>query len=453
MDILKSVGLILLSLSILVTIHELGHYWAARIFKMRVEIFSLFFGPRLFGFKKGDTDWRISLIPLGGYVKISGMMDESMDKEQLAQPPQPWEFRSKPRWQRLIVMLGGIIMNIVLGFILFTFIKFHYGDTYLPIKSIPQGLEVVEGTSLYDVGFRTGDQLVSYKGDKIEYFEEASNPQLLVDRNKRYGVIRDGKEIEIPMPNDFMKTWQSEGSGELFRVNWEPHLMVVDSLEDSTGKMILTPAFKAGLKTGDLVKTVDSLPVKYFSDLRAAMKNHAGMPAVLGIERDGKLMDISVTPDERGKIMVYPMPDTSKLVHIDYSLGEALIAGPKTGMVQLVRQVKSLIMLGSGNANVKKSVSGPVKIADTLKRSVDAAGFKAFWVITAMLSMVLAVMNLLPIPALDGGHVVFLLIEMIIRRDIKEKIKERAIQIGFFLVLALIILIVFKDSIELALGI
>jgi regulator of sigma E protease len=350
-------------------------------------------------------------------------------------------------------MLGGVFMNVVLGMVLFIFLKVYYGDVFIPLKNIPQGIEVQANSSLYQFGFRTGDQIVSYKGNPITYFQEVSDPQTLVDRNKRYGILRDGKEIELTLPNNYMKTFQGEGESALLQVNWPAKVIVMDSIMDSNKVVSATPAHLAGLRHRDQILMIDSVPVKYFSDVRSLISSANGHELRFTIQRGDTVKELMITPDANGKVGIGALPDSTAFLEIKYSFGESLVEGPKAGMLTLVRQVKSLIMLGSGNANVSKSISGPVKIAAMMNEGVNRNGAKAWWYITAILSMVLAVMNLLPIPALDGGHVVFLTIESIIRRDINLTVKRYAISISFILVLALIVFIMFKDTIELFLGI
>jgi regulator of sigma E protease len=268
------------------------------------------------------------------------------------------------------------------------------------------------------------------------------------------GVRRDGKMIEIAIPNDFLKTYQAEGGGPVFMMDMAPRLQIVDSIMDTTSmRFEATPAKAAGIMDGDLVTKVDSVPVRLFSQLRAEISKHKNTPVQLTLMRKGVEMNVMVTPNDKGKIYASPKLDSTLEKHVTYSFGEALVAGPKLGVKSLVRQAKFLASMASGNASARKNMGGMIKIATTLKQGVDQGGLQAFWGITAMISMGLAFMNLLPIPALDGGHVVFLLIEMIIRRDINEKFKMRAIQVGFFLVIGLIVLLLFKDTLEVFFGI
>lgn len=457
LDTLLTIGIFILGLSVLIVIHELGHYWAARIFGIKVEEFALFWGKKLISFKRGDTEWRINAIPIGGYVKISGMLDESLDKDQVAGDPEPWEFRSKPTWQRLIVMLGGIIMNVVLGVILFIALKYTYGDRKIVNETLPHGLLVMEGTPAYDIGFRTGDVVKTYRGEPVKYFTDVADPNLLVDRGKYFEVERAGKITRIDVANDYMNDFLSyppeKRNGGLFQADMAPILYVPDTSTNTLrAENELPPvninAWNGGLRTRDLILAIDSVPVQWWSDLRAFFKDKKEQEFNITVMRDGVEKQFRIETDTAATIGVLPYEDTL-YTQIQYSLGEAIPVGAAAAWEEgIVRTVKGLGMLFSGNADPRKSLSGPVKIAQIYGKGFKAGGWKIFWALTAMLSMVLAVMNLLPIPVLDGGQILILSIEAVIGREIPAGPKMWILQISFYLVIGLMLLIILNDIIS-----
>lgn len=443
MSVLLSIGLMLLALSILVTIHELGHFWAARMFGIKVSKFYLFFDfwdVKLFKYKRGDTEYGIGWAPLGGYVKIEGMLDESFDEESIQSDPEPWEFRAKPKWQQLIVMLGGIIMNVILGCIIFIGYKYFSGDVRIPMQNAKYGIWVTEDSPVYQAGFRTGDQIISYRGDSVEYLDQISDPNILVDRAKVFEVKRDNKIISLELPNDFIKVFTENPSPSLFTLDSD-NLVAVDSSGN---------AYKGGIRSGDRVLMVDSVPINRFSDIyREVMAKDSLASVNLIIDRDGQRLTFTAVKDTNGKIGIgYPMKPFSK--RFDYGFFESIPIGIETAFEKVTSTVKGLVMIFTGNADPSKSLSGPVKIANFMGAGFEKRGWSWFWELTGLLSMVLAVMNLLPIPVLDGGHVVFLSIEAIMGRDIPIKIKYRALQVGFYMVLALMVYIIFNDIFSLS---
>lgn len=472
MDILLQAGLIILALSILVTIHELGHFWAARIFKMRVESFALFFGPILFKYKpkNSETEYQLRSIPLGGFVKISGMLDESMDKEQMKEEPKEWEFRSKPRWQRLIVMLGGIIMNVILGFIIFIGYKWSSGDDIIPMENLTFGIEVPEGSASEELGFKTGDKLLKYRGEEIVDFGKVLNPEILVDRGKEFTILRNGKEMTISVPDDYLSTFTSkeDKEGALFYPDGAPKLSVIDTLDLVNGTEAKTfaevdsalkdtfdyHAWKGGLRDGDLITMIDSTPVKRFSEVRKLVKPRANDSIQVTVQRMDSVSNMmrsytyGVKVGKTGKIGI-SLDQEQFVDHVDYSFGQAIPVGIAFAWDKGVKgTLKGLFAMVSGNANPTTSMSGPVKISKFLLRGFKSQGWSYFWFLTAYLSMVLAVMNLLPIPVLDGGHVLFLIIESIIGRDLPDKIKEWAMNIGLVMILLLMGFVILNDVIN-----
>jgi regulator of sigma E protease len=461
MEILKTIGLILLSLSLLIVIHEFGHFWAARIFKIRVEKFYLFFDWKfkLFSIKRGDTEWGIGWLPLGGYVKIAGMLDESMDKEQLDAPVQPWEFRAKPTWQRLIVMLGGVIMNVVLGVLIFIGLKFFVGDLEVSHRgnhggfwSETDGIWVHDSSFAYKMGFRTGDQLVSFDGDTMRSFSALVNPGNLLHDGSKFAIKRSGKDTVVSVAEGSLDRFQDEGGGALFLPDMKPLLYVADTTgmnmlvragEDTSKTTI--QAWRAGLRTGDVVLKVDSTPVSKFSELNAYVRARAQQPITFTVSRAGKeIPPIVAVSKADGRLGLLPYTDTL-LSRVKYSFGEAIPAGTATAFKVVTDNVKGLTSVATGKLDARKSLSGPVGIAKFMKRGFDVDGWEFFWRMTAMLSMVLAVMNLLPIPVLDGGQIVILLIEAVIGREIPRKVKEVILTIGFLMVIALMLFATLND--------
>lgn len=468
----------LLALSILIVIHEAGHFWAARMFKIKVEKFFLFFDYKfkLFSVKKGETEYGVGWIPLGGYVKISGMLDESMDEEQMKQPAQPWEFRSKPIWQRLIVMLGGIIMNVILGCVIFIGLKFFVGDKVVPMSKLENGIFVSERSIMYKQGFRTGDQILSYCGEVYPNLDDYANPAKLVDSEKWFMVKHlDGKERKIILPDDFLDKFQEAGEGTLFTPEWTTSLNVAtpeDSLEaakaNPKGAPMSTKAYHAGLRKGDKVLSLDGVPVKGYSDIQMHLRVNADRPVVFKVDRNGELMTFTVeaTPNyswmynnfsgafrdwvalPSGFFGVKPNPEVLADT-IKYGFGEAIPKGIGAAFAEVVNNVKGLKALVTGKVNASKSMSGPIGIAKIYGSSFEKGGWTIFWRLTGMLSMVLAVMNLLPIPVLDGGHVLILSIEGIIGREIPLKIKEYIMYAGFIMVLALMAFVIGNDIVKL----
>lgn len=481
METLRSIGLILLALSILIVIHEAGHFWAARMFKIKVEKFFLFFDYKfkLFSVKKGDTEYGIGWIPLGGYVKIAGMLDESMDQEQLKQPPQPWEFRSKPIWQRLIVMLGGIIMNVILGCVIFIGLKFLVGDTVMPMSKLEHGIYVADSSIMHKAGFRTGDQILNYRGEVYPNLDDYANPNKLVDTDKYFEVKHlDGTTEKITLGDGFLDEFQESGEGLLFFPDYGPSL-TVSTPEDSTEfaqenpklNPMSTAAYRAGMRKGDKLVSVDSIPMNRFRELRAYLKAHPLKTVVFEVERAGKYIPFSVAPVVEYswfrehyqrpylEIVAAPIsyfgvgPNVDILADtLKYSLGAAIPKGISAAFTEVVNNAKGLKALVTGKVNASKSMSGPIGIARIYGSTFKKGGWTVFWKLTGMLSMVLALMNLLPIPVLDGGHVLILCIEGIIGREIPIKVKEIIMYIGFIMVLALMGFVIFNDIFKIFIG-
>lgn len=437
------VAQLLLSLSFLVAVHELGHLIAAKYFGMRVEQFSIGFPPKIWSFKKGETEYAISAIPLGGYVKISGMIDESLDTETMKQEPQPWEFRSKPAWQRLIVMLGGITVNVIVGVLIFIGITFAFGDQYILKDAINANGGFWVGSVGESIGLKTGDKIVAINGRDYEYFQEILKPETLLATNAYYTVERDGKRIDIPLPADFIQHFnRKENQGEFLM------------FRDPTTIGIIEPgsiADRAGLKVGDRVVEVNGVPVAYTDEVNKVVAT------AIQQKRDS----ITVAVEREGQRLVFtePFGDATRIGfganrkafldqsvrNVNYSFAESIPLGTERAFTTLAVQVKAFGKIITGTLSPKESLSGPLGIMEAFGVEWD---WQRFWTLTGVLSLVLAFMNLLPIPALDGGHVMFLSYEMISRRKPSDKFLETAQKVGMVFLLALIVFIFANDIIK-----
>lgn len=428
--LIKALQLIL-SLSILVIVHEFGHYLFARIFKIRVEKFYLFFdiGFSLFKFKpkNSDTEYGVGWLPLGGYVKISGMIDESMDKEQMQQPAQDWEFRSKPSWQRLLVMVGGVLFNIILAIFIYSMILFSWGNSYIPMEGISTGMEFSEVAQ--SAGFRNGDKLISADGKELRYHMDKTldmNTLMTFVKAEQVEIERAGQRQTIKLPADFAdKVIASK------KIAYEPLLpAVVDSVMDGS------EALKIGLTRHDSIVSVNDKPVISFSSLRKVLAEQHNTDINLSFYRGDSLHTATAHVDSTGTLGFYSGPFTKYLQtkHEDISFFGSFPAGLKLAKETLSGYVAQLrfVFTKEGVSNL----GGFGAIGSFFPATWD---WQAFWFMTAFLSVILAVMNILPIPALDGGHVMFLLYEMITRRKPNEKFMEYAQIAGMVFLFALLI--------------
>lgn len=424
----------ILALSFLVAVHELGHMLPALWFGMRVEKFYIGFPPKLFSFFRNGIEYGLGSIPLGGFVKISGMVDESLDTQNLNKEPESWEFRSKPAWQRLVVMLGGIIVNFVVGIIVFVFLLWIYGKSYVPLQELNK-----EGIYAYKIaekiGFKTGDKIININGRELKSADEIVSPDVLLSDNAYYTVLRDGKQIKISIPSDFLDKLIDE-NGEFIA----PAIpLVIDTVLPKSG------AATAGLMKGDKVISVEQSQTPYFQDFQSALKNKENKKIELGVIRNQETLKVSVFVNNEGKIGIGPKVDFKKETET-FSLGQSIVKGPKEAIDFLVANIKGFGKIFTGQLSPSKAVGGPVKIAQSFPTQWV---WKVFWERVAMLSLMLAFMNLLPIPALDGGHVIFLLYELVTNRKPSDKIVEVAQRVGMALLLSLAILVTSKDILEL----
>ncbi len=435
MNTLVMIGQLLLGLSILVLLHELGHFLAARAFKIRVEKFYLFFDAwniKLFSFKKGDTEYGIGWLPLGGYVKIAGMIDESLDKSQLAKEPQPWEFRSKPAWQRLIVMIAGVVVNLILGIIIFSFILFHYEKNYLPLAEVNKDGIYATPTG-QQLGFISGDKILSVNGKPVERFKDAQSIKLLF--GCRVEVERGGERVTLDISEN---AYKKEAKSLRFRFI-EPlnYSFSIDSVLPNL------PASQAGLQKGDIVLSVDTLLITTYGQFKEMITASAGKTLPLKILRGNDTLETRLTVDSLGMIgILATMPYKEK----HYTTWQSLSYGFTDAMDMLYINIKGLGKVLSGEEKATESIQGPIGIA----RIYGAEWiWSKFWYITGLLSLVLAFMNILPIPALDGGHVLFLLVEVVTRRKPSDKFLEYAQIAGMVILLAIMAFAIGNDIIKL----
>jgi len=434
MEIVIKLSQFLLSLSLLIILHELGHFIPSKIFKTRVEKFYLFFDVKYSLFKKkiGETEYGIGWLPLGGYVKISGMIDESMDKEQMALPPQPWEFRSKPAWQRLIIMLGGVFVNFILAFIIYIGMAYAYGDIFIKNDSLKDGIWVTSPV-VESAGIKTGDRIVSIDGKKVERFVPAVTMDILT--SKVVTIERNGEEKSINMPVNFIgKILDSDKKG-----------VITLRMPFVVGTFTETSKNTLAVKPKDIIISLNGTAVKYFDQAATVLNANKGEKISAVVLRNLKEIPVTVEVDKEGKLGIFPGSLTEdnleklgyyKFSIENYSFFESIPVGIEKGKDQLVGYGKQLKMIFNPNTGAYKGVGGFAAIYNVFPSTWS---WEVFWNITALLSIMLGVMNLLPIPALDGGHVMFLLYEMISGRKPSDKFLENAQMVGFFLLITLLL--------------
>ena len=433
MEFIIKISQFLLSLSLLIVLHELGHFIPAKLFKTRVEKFYLFFDIKYSLFKKkiGETVYGIGWLPLGGYVKIAGMIDESMDKEQMEKPPQPWEFRSKPAWQRLIIMLGGVFVNFVLALIIYIFMSFGYGDTDISPESIKDGYWI-ENPLLVDLGFETGDKVVGINDFKVENYSDLK--KFIVEADS-YTILRDGQEQQITLPEDFLGQLTTSDDRRLFELRVP---FMIGKVSDSSLNK------NADLKEGDIITGINNNQVKYFDEFSRELSKYKNQTINVDLLRDGKSLKKDLKVDDDGKLGILPTGSMKQfeelgyfdIVRKEYSLGESFGAGWNKFKGQISSYGAQLKKIFNPSTGAYKGVGGFKAIFDIFP---DNWSWEAFWTITAFLSIMLGVLNLLPIPALDGGHVMFLLYEMVSGKKPGDKFMEYAQMAGFFILIALVL--------------
>ncbi len=433
MEFIIKISQFLLSLSLLIVLHELGHFIPAKLFKTRVEKFYLFFDIKYSLFKKkiGETVYGIGWLPLGGYVKIAGMIDESMDKEQMAKPAQPWEFRSKPTWQRLIIMLGGVFVNFVLALIIYIFMSFGYGETDISTESIKDGYWI-DNPLLTNLGFKTGDKIVAINDFDVENYSDLK--KYIVEADS-YTINRDGKEQKITLPEDFLGQLTTSDNRRLFELRYP---FVVEKIIDTSHNK------GVDLIKGDIITSINGIQTKYFDQIIDLKKQFKDQTITATIDREGKSLErqIKIDQDEQfgivssGSMIQFEELGYFDIVRKEYSFGESFGAGWNRFKGQISSYGAQLRKIFNPNTGAYKGVGGFKAIFDIFP---DTWSWEIFWTITAFLSIMLGVLNLLPIPALDGGHVIFLLYEMVSGKKPGDKFMEYAQMVGFFMLIALVL--------------
>jgi len=427
MEILTQILQLILSLSILVIFHEFGHFIPAKLFKTRVEKFYLFFNPwfSLFKFKKGETEYGIGWLPLGGFVKISGMIDESMDKKQMKAPIQPWEFRSKPTWQRLIIMLGGVSVNILLAVVIYIVMLSMWGEQYLPTSEVKYG--ITTDSLAKEIGLMNGDKILTIDNYEVENFLKIP-AEIILEEAKTIQVTRDNQVKEIVIPEGFVGKLIKHNSPDFIgvRVPFKIRKFVKNS-----------PAKKAGLKKGDKLIGLNKIQTEYFDEFRDEILKHKNEKVLVTALRNEDTVRIAVDVPEEGLIGVHPVvSEYFNFKEKSYTFIEAIPAGTIKAYKTLGNYLKQLKLIFSPETKAYQSLGGFITIGKIFPSHWD---WYAFWNLTAFLSIILAIMNLLPIPALDGGHVLFLLYEIVTGRKPGDKFMEYAQIVGMVILFSLLI--------------
>ena len=436
MEILIKASQFILSLSLLIVLHELGHFIPAKLFKTRVEKFYLFFDYKFSIFKKkiGETVYGIGWIPLGGYVKISGMIDESMDTEQLKEEPKPWEFRSKPAWQRLIIMLGGVFVNFILGIFIYIMLMYSYGEKYLPNENVANGVWVQDSLAV-SLGLQNGDKILSVDGEEIKKFSDITIEFI---NGNNYTLERNGLIIKKELPVDFIDKLISRGKNAGMIVRPRSPFMFAEFQENSLNA-------NSELKDKDIVIAINGQSLKYQDEVESLLNENKGKEISMTVKRGEENKTFNVAVNDNGKlgVVIYGMTfsDLEKLGYYDladinYSFADAIPAGINKSYQTLTNYVKQLKKIFNPSTGAYKGLGGFISIGSIFPSKWSA---ESFWNITAFLSIMLGFMNLLPIPALDGGHVVFTLWEMITGKKPSDKFLEYAQVTGFILLITLLL--------------
>lgn len=464
MDVLVMVAQVLLSLTILVGLHEWGHFYAARKFGIRVNKFYIFFDflfplPNVLNFalwkrKKGDTEYGLGWFPLGGYVDIAGMVDETKDANSLSEVAQPWEFRAKPAWQRLLVMLGGIIVNVIVGVLIYSAVTFTWGDSYTPIQEINK-----DGIVAYEIGkeigLQTGDKVLKINNKDVSFFEELLNEDVILGQGSSYTIERNGETKTIAIPDSLANMLSKRkregkmrsfiGTKDEFEVGEVPQEVKRSLFAKLLGKVndSIPPAAKAGLKAKDKIVGINGTPIKYYYQLQENLQDNKSKIVDLTVLRGKDTLHIKPTVTHTGTIgFMASMTTERKDSVIHYSLLSSFGRGTQKAFNTIVTNIKGFQKIFRGDVDFSNAVSGPIGIGKLFGSIWD---WERFWTLTGMLSMVLAFMNLLPIPALDGGHAVILIYEMISGRKPSEKFLERIQQVGMIILLSLMVYVFYND--------
>jgi regulator of sigma E protease len=442
MEGLIMAGQLILGLSILVTLHEFGHFITAKWFKMRVDKFYLFFDflfpiPTVLNFalfkkKVGDTEYGLGWFPLGGYVSIAGMIDETQDAATLAKEPEPWEFRAKPAYQRLIVMLGGVIVNVITGVVIFIALTFSNGNNFISKDELNKnGIVALELGK--QIGLQSGDKVVRVNGADYKSLADLRTSDVLLGENSSYTVLRNGQEIVVKIPSNFIEKLSDKKAAFIEPMAAFKVAEVAAPEEPGSQDGELLPAFSAGLKAGDYITAVNGQSIHFYHEIKEVLGKEAGKSIKLAINRQGKSDTLSMVVSKSGQIGFLPEL-LIKTTHEDYTFAQSLSIGTGRAFSVISDNIRGFKKIATGDVSASKALSGPIGIAQMFGGVWD---WNRFWMLTGLLSMALAFMNILPIPALDGGHAIFLIYEMITGKPASEKVLERAQQVGMIILLAL----------------
>ena len=433
MEILIKVSQFILSLSLIIVLHEFGHYWPARYFKIKVEKFYLFFDVNFSLFKKkiGETEWGIGWLPLGGYVKIAGMIDESMDKEQMAKPPKSWEFRSKPSWQRLIIMLGGVTVNFIMAIIIYIGLAYSYGSSSISLGSIEDGF-VITNPILSEAGFRTGDKIITVDGQTLETYSDLRKS---IIGSTNYQIERDGNILEIQLPVDFLGKLSSSDDMSTFEFR---RPFIIQSVSDES----LNKDYD--IRQGDRIISVNGQEIKYADQLDPILQQNSNQTIEVELKRDSFRIKKTLNVNQDGKLGIMYGATVQNMVDLglmkvsinSYSFLESIVAGTNRFVSFTGFYIEQFIAIFNPSTGAYKGLGGFISIGNIFPSTWD---WQSFWNTTAFLSIMLGVLNLLPIPALDGGHAMFLVYEMVSGRKPSDKFMETVQVIGFIILLALVI--------------
>ncbi len=437
MEVLSQIFYFIIIIGVLVFVHELGHFLAAKLFRMRVERFSIGFPPRAFGKQIGETDYCVSWLPIGGYVKISGMIDESLDTEHLNKAPEPWEFRAKPIWQRIIVITAGVIMNIFLAIAIFWGLNLSRGLEYHQVTTIGH----VEPASLAEkAGLTPGDHIVAVNNVAVKYWEDIEKTILLkyLVEDLEIAVERNGQREELTLAQNTLHAL----SKERFGIIPAGSSALIDRVEPDQ------PAAMAGLDAGDVIVQLDTIPIRTHVDVIEYISTRAGSILTVTWERNGKRMSNTVIPNEAGRIGIAIRTNVdAPVVREEYNVAEAFVAGTRDFVTFTVLSVTNIWQIIIGETSFKHSIGGPVKIAEMAAAQAEV-GISSFLGLMALLSISLAIINILPFPALDGGHLMFLIYEGIFRREVPNKVRLVMQQAGMVLLFALMAFVIYNDIVN-----
>jgi regulator of sigma E protease len=465
LNLLTYVFWVVLAIMILVFTHEMGHFLFARLFGMRVEKFSIGFPPKIFSWRRGETEYVIGATPLGGYVKIAGLIDENLDTDFVNRPPEPWEFRAKPLWQRMLVISGGVLFNILLAALIFAGLKLAYGELYIPAENV-QAVYVAEGSLAYEMGLRTGDHIVAVNGRPLERYGDLRNLEALLADPFTITVVRNGDTLTFAGPPDLMT--QLSRRGGMLGISVDPPLV--------GGVLEGAPAAMAGLRPGDRILAIDSIAIGFWNELVEVVQQRGDRPmrvrwlrpdtsaavpegAVLVARRpDGIVYEATIRPyydPETNRYYLGIAAPTPQLLmeyfgvqRVRYGIGAALLAGVEETWTHTRVILTSLRRMVTGQESFRENVGGPIMIAKVTKEAAEA-GARAFWNIVAVLSITLAIVNILPIPALDGGHLLFLLYEAVARREPSVRVRLALQQVGMILLIAFMAFVILNDLLRL----